>query len=149
MFHEYLNWDKLCKIMVFNNFAVLLVFSLLSLSLSWLLPKDYKRIGKSSVFNLKSVTIPGCVNHEANLPVELVSYSTINDMVLVERISAPDRTAGGLFLPKIEGKDQKHLGIVLSTPKSLSQESNYAHSDPIVPYEVGDIVFIRVRNFFQ
>jgi calcineurin-like phosphoesterase family protein len=33
-----------------------------------------------------------------------------DDMVLVERYSAPEKTSFGLFLPKIEGKDQKHLG---------------------------------------
>jgi hypothetical protein len=53
---------------------------------------------------------------------------------------------GGLFLPKVEGKDQKHVGKVLSVPAGYGLESEGGRVEPIqeiAPYKVGDTIFIR------
>ena len=82
-----------------------------------------------------------------NLPIEVSKDQAIYDMILVERISAPERTSVGLFLPKVEGKDQKHLGKVISMPKEYGLESECGRVQPveeILPFNLGDIVYIRV-----
>lgn len=84
-----------------------------------------------------------------NLPIEVSSDSAIYDMILVERISAPERTNFGLYLPKVEGKDQKHLGKVISMPVDYGLESEQGRVQPveeILPFNLGDIVFIRVNK---
>lgn len=84
-----------------------------------------------------------------NLPVEVSTDSAIYDMILVERISAPERTSFGLFLPKVEGKDQKHLGKVISMPVDYGLESEQGRVQPIeeiLPFNLGDIVYIRVNK---
>jgi co-chaperonin GroES (HSP10) len=81
-----------------------------------------------------------------NIPEEILKQSCIYDMVLVERISQPEKTDFGLFLPKVEGKDQKHLGKVLSVPSSYGLEGENGRVAPvseIIPYKVGDIVYVR------
>lgn len=82
-----------------------------------------------------------------NLPEEVAGNSCIYDMILVERLSAPLTTSSGILLPLIEGKDQKHLGKVLSIGKGYGLESEQGRLqgiDEIAPYCVGDIVYIRV-----
>jgi co-chaperonin GroES (HSP10) len=82
-----------------------------------------------------------------NIPEEISKNNAIYDMVLVERISQPEKTSFGLFLPKVEGKDQKHLGKILSMPSNYGLESEQGRVAPIeeiMPYKVGDIVYIRV-----
>ena len=44
------------------------------------------------------------------IPDDVLRHKCIYDMVLVERFSSPTKTSFGLFLPVVEGKDQKHLG---------------------------------------
>eukprot|EP01036_Dinobryon_divergens_P028313 gene28313-37244_t len=81
-----------------------------------------------------------------NLPIEVSTDSAIYDMILVERISAPERTSFGLYLPKVEGKDQKHLGKVISMPVDYGLESEQGRVQPveeILPFNLGDIVYIR------
>ena len=48
-----------------------------------------------------------------DVPEEILKQNTIYDMYLVERISSPEKTDFGLFLPKIEGKDKKQLGLLI------------------------------------
>lgn len=86
-----------------------------------------------------------------NIPDEILKLRAVYDMVLVERFNAPDRTPMGLFLPKIEGKDHKHLGYVLSLPNSYGLESENGFIQPIeklAPYNCGDTVFIKVMTNF-
>jgi len=44
-------------------------------------------------------------------------------MILVERYSAPEKTSTGLWMPSIEGKDQKHMAKVLSVPGDYGLEA--------------------------
>jgi len=80
-----------------------------------------------------------------NVPEEIMKQASIYDMILVERYSAPERTSLGLILPKTEGKDQKHLGRVLSKGKyGLEAEIGRVQGpEEISPFEVGDDVYIR------
>jgi hypothetical protein len=74
-------------------------------------------------------------------------------MILVERLSQPgllghyhlnniddylksnvlylETTTGGLFLPKIEGKDLKQLAYVLSVPQGYGLESEQGRVQPL------------------
>ncbi len=81
-----------------------------------------------------------------SIPEEISKQSCIYDMILVERMSQPEKTDFGLFLPTVEGKDQKHLGKVLSIPSSYGLEGENGRLAPIeevAPFKVGDIVYIR------
>ena len=81
-----------------------------------------------------------------DVPEEISCHSCIYDMILVERFSQPEKTEVGLFLPKVEGKDQKHLGIVLSIPSNYGLEGEQGRLAPIeeiAPYKIGDVVYIR------
>ena len=81
-----------------------------------------------------------------DVPEEITKLNAIYDMVLVERLSAPKKSEGGLFMPVIEGKDQKHLGIVLSVPEGYGLESEGGRVqsfDEIAPVKVGDTVYVR------
>lgn len=83
-----------------------------------------------------------------NLPDEISKHRCIYDMILVERYSTPERTSTGLFLPVVEGKDQKHLGKVLSMPQEYGLESEQGRVQPIhaiAPFKIGDLVYIKVR----
>jgi co-chaperonin GroES (HSP10) len=80
------------------------------------------------------------------IPEDIAKQACIYDMILVERFSQPEKTDFGLFLPTVEGKDQKHLGKVLSVPSSYGLEGEngrLASIEEIAPYKVGDIVYIR------
>eukprot|EP01038_Epipyxis_sp_PR26KG_P013896 gene13896-18633_t len=81
-----------------------------------------------------------------DVPEEILKQAAIYDMILVERFSQPETTSFGLFLPKMEGKDQKHLGQVISLPKGHGLESELGYIAPIEiisPFKVGDIVYIK------
>jgi co-chaperonin GroES (HSP10) len=81
-----------------------------------------------------------------NVPEEILQQNAIYDMILVERFNAPEKTSFGLYLPKVEGKDQKHVGKIISVPNSYGLESELGRVAPIeeiAPYKVGDIVFIK------
>lgn len=82
-----------------------------------------------------------------DIPEEIKIQNAIYDMFLVERLSAPEKTDFGLFLPKVEGKDKKQIGIVLSVPKGYGLESEQGRVqslEEICPtINVGDTVFIR------
>ena len=67
-------------------------------------------------------------------------------MILVERFSQPEKTDFGLFLPKVEGKDEKHLGKVISVPAGHGLEGEQGRVAPIAeiaPFNVGDVVYIK------
>lgn len=81
-----------------------------------------------------------------DVPEEILKQNSIYDMILVERYSQPEKTDFGLFLPKVEGKDEKHLGRVVSVPKSHGLEGEQGRVAPIseiAPYKVGDVVYIK------
>lgn len=81
-----------------------------------------------------------------DIPAEILKQNSIYDMILVERLSQPEKTDFGLFLPKVEGKDEKHLGKVLSIPTSHGLEGEQGRVAPIAeiaPFKVGDIVYIK------
>lgn len=81
-----------------------------------------------------------------NVPEEIKKQNAIYDMILVERFSAAEKTDFGLFLPKVEGKDQKHVGKVLSVPTTYGLESEQGRVqtvEEIAPYKVGDMVYIQ------
>ena len=52
-------------------------------------------------------------------------------MILVERVSMPEKSSGGLFMPQVEGKDKKHVGLVLSVPTEYGLESEQGRVQPI------------------
>lgn len=83
-----------------------------------------------------------------DIPQEVANLQSIYDMILVERLHEPEKTTGGLFLPKTEGRDQKHLGVVLSMPTyGLESENGLLNPiEAIAPFAVGDTVFIRVST---
>jgi len=82
-----------------------------------------------------------------DIPEEIKRQSCIYDMVLVERLSAPEQTVTGIYLPKVEGKDKKQLGKVLSVPGDYGLESEQGRVQPsteICPgVKPGDVVFLR------
>ena len=81
-----------------------------------------------------------------NIPEEILKQNSIYDMILVERYSQPEKTDFGLFLPKVEGKDEKHLGKVISVPTNHGLEGEQGRVAPIAeiaPYKVGDVVYIK------
>lgn len=81
-----------------------------------------------------------------DIPEEILKQRSIYDMILVERFSQPEKTDFGLFLPKVEGKDEKHLGKVVSVPLSHGLEGEQGRVAPIAeiaPYKVGDVVYIK------
>lgn len=81
-----------------------------------------------------------------DVPEEILKQRSIYDMILVERFSQPEKTDFGLFLPKVEGKDEKHLGMVVSVPLSHGLEGEQGRVAPIAeiaPYKVGDVVYIK------
>jgi len=84
------------------------------------------RKGKAEPAIVKETIPPG-----SNIPPELANDNAIYDMILVERLSTPETTTVGLFLPKIEGKDQKHLGYVLSVPQGYGLESEQGRIQPL------------------
>jgi hypothetical protein len=94
----------------------LIISNLFNLSLSFITLNS--RISSSFVLNaikkteLPAPETPAYVVGE-NVPETILKQSAIYDMILVERFSAPEKTSFGLFLPKIEGKDQKRLGKVI------------------------------------
>lgn len=82
-----------------------------------------------------------------NIPEEMLKLHPIYDMILVERFSEPERTSAGLFMPKVEGRDRKHIGKVVAKPTKhgLESENGRVQSiDEIMPYNVGDMVVLRV-----
>lgn len=83
-----------------------------------------------------------------DIPEEIMQNNAIYDMILVERYNAPEKTSFGLFLPKVDGKDKKSLGKVLSVPSDYGLEAEGGLVLPIgqiAPYKKGDVVFIKVR----
>ena len=81
-----------------------------------------------------------------DVPPEILRQAAIYDMVLVERLSAPKQTSTGLFLPVVEGKDRKQLGLVLSVPTYglESEQGRLQGPGEILPeVRVGDVVFLR------
>ena len=105
----------------------------------------WARLRKGTEGSSITPAAPDFVVGEA-IPEEISKQSCIYDMILVERMSQPEKTDFGLFLPTVEGKDQKHLGKVLSVPASYGLEGENGRLAPveeIAPYKVGDIVYIR------
>lgn len=86
----------------------------------------------------------------ANLPDEISKLKAVNDMVLVERISAPEKTASGLIIRATEGRDKKHMAKVISVPdanqKIVNEHGNVIPVSTIVPCNVGDTVLVKVRR---
>lgn len=81
-----------------------------------------------------------------DIPDEIMRQRSIYDMILVERFSQPEKTDFGLFLPKVEGKDEKHLGKVISVPAGHGLEGEQGRVAPIAeiaPFNVGDVVYIK------
>lgn len=106
------------------------------------------RRSKDNGANLPEVVAPTFVVGE-DVPEEILKQNTIYDMILVERFNAPEQRASGLFLPKIEGQDRKHLAKVLSVPTNYGLESEQGRLqgiDEIAPYKVGDTVYIKVTH---
>lgn len=86
---------------------------------------------------------------ETSVPPEIARCSAANDLILVERLSAPLATSEGLYIPSVEGKDDMRLGKVLSVPEGEFAVSEKAliPTAKAAPYSVGDIVFIRVSFY--
>lgn len=135
--------------MLFLQMALLLVsfhlstsFSLHAKSSKYLTTHLQARVKKSDAF---AENVPLFVIGE-DIPDEVKKQNAIYDMILVERYSAAEKTDFGLFLPKIDGKDQKHIGKVLSMPTTYGLESEQGRLEPIeeiAPYKVGDMVYIQ------
>ena len=86
---------------------------------------------------------------ETSVPPEIARCSAANDLILVERLSAPHATSEGLYIPSVEGKDDMRLGRVLSVPEGQFAVSEKAliPTAKAAPYSIGDIVFIRVSFY--
>jgi co-chaperonin GroES (HSP10) len=131
--------------------CILVVFSLLATAVSFRCFDNRPRNSLSSLFarvknidGLRPVSIPFVVGE--NIPDEILKQKCIYDMILVERFSQPEKTDFGLFLPKTEGKDAKHLGKVLSVPAAHGLEGEQGRLAPIseiAPYKIGDVVYIK------
>ena len=80
-----------------------------------------------------------------DIPEEIAKQQAIYDSILVERFNAPLQTATGLFLPKVDGKDQKHVAKVLSVPTYglESEQGRIQGPQEVCPYNVGDVVYVR------
>ena len=82
-----------------------------------------------------------------DVPEEILNMEPIYDMILVERISRPQQTGGGLFLPTTEGDDEKRLGVVLRVPSEgygLESEGGRIQGfDEIAPVKPGDRVYLK------
>lgn len=139
-------------------FSCLLIFILMIAQITaYHLPKSWswkKRLVQYDQFSKKPeleslMTVdepPDWVIGE-NLPKEIAQHNAIYDMILVERHHDPPKTSFGLFLPKIEGKDKKYVGRVVSVPKNYGLESENGRLQPIediAPYKVGDDVLLKV-----
>lgn len=113
--------------------------------------RKYQYLHKVRQISLQA-SIPAVATHsDGQIPTEVAKVQAINDMILVERLSAPTVTASGLFLPKIEGRDLKPLGRVLSIPSPTSMVIEHGSgkaSKVDVPFKVGDVVAIRVSRMY-
>ena len=80
-----------------------------------------------------------------DIPEEVAKQQAIYDSILVERYNAPLQTSTGLFLPKVDGKDQKHVAKVLSVPTYglESEQGRIQGPEEVCPYKVGDVVYVR------
>jgi co-chaperonin GroES (HSP10) len=82
-----------------------------------------------------------------DIPEEVLKHQTIYDMILIERINAPVKTAAGIILPVVEGKDQKKTAVIVSMGKGYGLESEQGRlqgMDEIAPYKIGDTVYVQV-----
>lgn len=103
------------------------------------------RVGSfGSWVNRRAVVRPGLARA---VPEEIANMQSVNDMVLVERVSSMEKSFRGILLPAAEGRDRKHLGVVLSIPKGIvvSDKGSSQPVEALCPYKVGDTVFIKVR----
>mmetsp|Transcript_175 Transcript_175/g.217 ORF Transcript_175/g.217 Transcript_175/m.217 type:complete len:167 (+) Transcript_175:130-630(+) len=131
--------------------CILVVFSLLATAVSFRSFDNRPRNSLSSLFarvknidGLRPAAEPYVVGE--NIPEEILMQKCIYDMILVERFSQPEKTDFGLFLPKVEGKDEKHLGKVLSVPLTHGLEGEQGRLAPITeiaPYKIGDVIYIK------
>lgn len=81
-----------------------------------------------------------------NIPEEIANQQCIYDMVLVERVSVPATSSGGLFMPQVEGQDKKLVGLVLNMPLDYGLESEGGRIqsiEEIMPFKVGDYILLK------
>jgi co-chaperonin GroES (HSP10) len=142
--------------MVFSMlFSIWILLSLAALSASFrvLSVRSSRALSASSLNALKrKVAIPKefeerpAATPGEDLPEEVACLEPIYDMILVERFNQKTQTAGGLFVPQVEGKDLKQLAKVLSVPKEYGLESEQGRIQPLEDYakvKVGDLVYVR------
>ena len=134
-----------------SNFGIILLLSFAASAISFSNSRSHSSGRLSPLFaRLKkgdglTAATPTYVVGE-NIPEEILKQNSIYDMILVERYSQPEKTDFGLFLPKVEGKDEKHLGKVISVPTNHGLEGEQGRVAPIAeiaPYKVGDVVYIK------
>ena len=130
-----------------NLYFYLLLSIIFNYSLAFI-PKSHsiKILNLNALRRVAAGSAAPVISPGENIPKEIACQNAIYDMILVERCSMPEKTTGGLFIPQIEGKDNKHVGLVLSVPKEYGLESEQGRVQPIndiAPYKVGDYVFIQ------
>jgi co-chaperonin GroES (HSP10) len=133
--------------------SLLVIFCIIAVAVAFGPSRPHSGLSTSAVFaRLKKQNdgnaVPAAPTYTVgeNVPEEVLRQQSIYDMVLVERYIQPEKTDFGLFLPKVEGKDEKHLGKVISIPSDYGLEGEQGRVAPveeIIPYKVGDVVYIR------
>ena len=119
-----------------SNFGIILLLSFAASAISFSNSRSHSSGRLSPLFaRLKkgdglTAATPTYVVGE-NIPEEILKQNSIYDMILVERYSQPEKTDFGLFLPKVEGKDEKHLGKVISVPTNHGLEGEQGRVAPI------------------
>jgi co-chaperonin GroES (HSP10) len=81
-----------------------------------------------------------------SIPEEIKKMQALNDMVLVERSSAPLQSRSGLFMHHTDAKDRKQLAKVLSVPinEMTSQSGRKRPVSEMISFKVGDTVYVDV-----
>jgi len=83
-----------------------------------------------------------------NIPEEILKHHAINDMILVERFSVPEKSQSGIYVPTKEGKDNKYLAKVLSVPENniTAAKGRVVPIEELISFKVGDVIVVRVSN---
>jgi co-chaperonin GroES (HSP10) len=128
-----------------------IVQSVLSFTFSRVPLKSFNLQKKSfsSIKRLKTLqNAVGDVLTTESIPEEIKKMQALNDMVLVERISAPSQSRSGLFMHHTDAKDRKQLAKVLSVPinEMTSQSGRKRPVSEMISFKVGDSVYVDVSS---
>lgn len=125
-------------------------FHVSGLGLSNSMNKFAKRT--NSFTNLASTTSSEVAGvGEEGIPEQLRNHKCLYDMILVERLTVPETTKSGLYVPRA-GKTEQRVARVVAMPKGYGVESatgNVVPVEVLAPFKAGDLVFVKVRTLFK